>query len=91
MLHQVLRMEVPDLRSPSRDAQLRWRVQVIRLRKTGIGCDEIAAQTGLSRTGVFGVSGTEYTRARRQRCVGWDDSLEVLKMLSAAVQARRAA
>jgi len=32
-----------------------------------------------------------YGQSITDGCVGWDDSLEILKMLSAAVQARRAA
>jgi len=43
------------MRSLSRDARHERRVQVIRLRKAGRTYDEIAAQTGLSRTGVFDV------------------------------------
>lgn len=43
------------MRSLSRDARHERRVQVIRLRKTGQTYDEIAAQTGLSRTGVFNI------------------------------------
>ena len=48
-------MEATDMRSLSRDARHERRVQVIRLRKAGRTYDEIAAQTGLSRTGVFDV------------------------------------
>ena len=43
------------MRSLSRDARHERRVQVIRLRKAGGTYDEIAAQTGLSRTGVFDI------------------------------------
>jgi transposase len=48
-------MEATDMRSLSRDARHERRVQVIRLRKAGRTYDEIAAQTGLSRTGVFNI------------------------------------
>lgn len=48
-------MEATDMRSLSREARHERRVQVIRLRKTGFTYDEIAAQTGLSRTGVFDI------------------------------------
>jgi transposase len=43
------------MRSLSREARHERRVQVIRLRKAGRTYDEIAAQTGLSRTGVFNI------------------------------------
>ncbi len=43
------------MRSLSRDARHERRVQVIRLRKAGRIYDEFAAQTGLSRTGVFDI------------------------------------
>lgn len=43
------------MRSLSREARHERRVQVIRLRRTGLTYDEIAAQTGLSRTGVFNI------------------------------------
>lgn len=43
------------MRSLSRDARHERRVQVIRLRKTGLTYDAIAAQTGLSCTGVFDI------------------------------------
>ena len=43
------------MRKLSRDAQHERRVQVIRLRKTDRTYDEIAAQTGLSRTSVFDI------------------------------------
>lgn len=43
------------MRSLSRQARHERRVQVIRLRKAGRTYDEIAAQTGLSRTGVFDI------------------------------------
>ena len=48
-------MEATDMRSLSRDARHERRVQVIRLRKAGQTYDEIAQQTGLSRTGVFDI------------------------------------
>jgi transposase len=48
-------METTDMRSLSRDARHERRVQVIRLRKAGQIYDEIVAQTGLSRTGVFDI------------------------------------
>ena len=48
-------METTDMRSLSREARHERRVQVIRLRKAGRTYDEIAAQTGLSRTGVFNI------------------------------------
>jgi transposase len=48
-------METTDMRSLSRDARHERRVQVIRLRKTGLTYDAIAAQTGLSCTGVFDI------------------------------------
>lgn len=43
------------MRSLPRDARHERRVQVIRLRKAGMTYDPIAAQTGLSRTGVFDI------------------------------------
>ena len=43
------------MRKLSRDARHERRVQVIRLRKAGQTYEEIAAQTGLSRTGVFDI------------------------------------
>lgn len=43
------------MRSLSREARHERRAQVIRLRKTGLTYDAIAAQTGLSRTGVFDI------------------------------------
>lgn len=43
------------MRSLSRDARHERRVQVIRLRNTGQTFEQIAAQTGLSRTGVFNI------------------------------------
>lgn len=43
------------MRSLSREARHERRVQVVRLRKAGRTYDEIAAQTGLSRTGVFDI------------------------------------
>ena len=48
-------MEATDMRSLSREARHERRVQVIRLRKAGRTYDEIAAQTGLSRTGVYDI------------------------------------
>ena len=48
-------MEATDMRSLSREARHERRVQVIRLRKAGRTYDEIAVQTGLSRTGVFDI------------------------------------
>jgi transposase len=48
-------MEATDMRKLSRDARHERRVQVIRLRKAGQTYDQIAVQTGLSRTGVFDI------------------------------------
>ncbi|WP_284415882.1 IS630 family transposase, partial [Acidovorax sp. SUPP3334] len=48
-------MQATDMRSLSREARHERRVQVIRLRKAGYKYDEIAALTGLSRTGVFDI------------------------------------
>ena len=48
-------MNTTDMRSLSRDARHERRVQVIRLRAAGHTYDAIAAQTGLSRTGVFDI------------------------------------
>ncbi len=48
-------MEATDMKSPSRCARHERRVLVVGLRKAGQTCDEIAAQTGLSRTGVFDI------------------------------------
>ena len=48
-------MQATDMRKLSRDARHERRVQVIRLRKTGQTYEQIAAQTGLSRTGVFNI------------------------------------
>lgn len=48
-------METTDMRKLSRDARHERRVQVIRLRKAGGTYEQIAAQTGLSRTGVFDI------------------------------------
>jgi transposase len=48
-------MESTDMRSLSRQARHERRVQVIRLRKAGKTYEEIAQQTGLSRTGVFNI------------------------------------
>ena len=55
MRHHVQVMEATDMRSLSREARHERRVQVIRLRKAGRTYEEIAAQTGLSRTGVFDI------------------------------------
>jgi transposase len=49
------KMEPTDMRSLSRDARHDRRVQVIRLRAANYSYDEIAVQTGLSRTGVFNI------------------------------------
>jgi transposase len=43
------------MRSLSNDARYKRRVEVIHLREAGLTYEEIAAQTGLSRTGVFGI------------------------------------
>ncbi len=43
------------MRSLSREARHERRVQVIRLRAAGYSYDDIAAQTGMSRTGVFDI------------------------------------
>jgi transposase len=48
-------METTDMRSLSPEARHERRVQVTRLRKAGHTYDAIAAQTGLSRTGVFNI------------------------------------
>lgn len=48
-------METADMRTLSRDARHERRVQVIRLRAAGHTYEAIAAQTGLSRTGVFDI------------------------------------
>ncbi|CBJ50654.1 putative transposase [Ralstonia solanacearum PSI07] len=48
-------MEATDMRSLSRPAREERRVQVIRLRKAGHTYDEIAQQTGLTKTGVFNI------------------------------------
>src|SRR5487761_1910867 len=48
-------MEATDMRSLSGDARHERRVQGIRLRKAGCTYAGIAAQTGLSRTGVFDI------------------------------------
>jgi len=55
MHHHVRVMQATDMRSLSREARHERRVQVIRLRKGGHTYDEIAALTGLSRTGVFDI------------------------------------
>ena len=49
------KMDATDMRSLSREARHERRVQVIRLRRAGRTYDEIAEQTGLSRTGVFNI------------------------------------
>ena len=51
----MLFMDATDMRSLPREARHERRVQVIRLRNAGHTYDEIAAQTGLSRTGVFDI------------------------------------
>ena len=51
----VQSMEPIDMRSLSREARHERRVQVIRLRAAGNSYDDIATQTGLSRTGVFNI------------------------------------
>jgi uncharacterized protein YerC len=48
-------MQTIDMRKLSREARHKRRVQVIRLRKAGRTYDEIAAFTGLSRTGTFDI------------------------------------
>jgi transposase len=48
-------MQASDMRKLSRDARHERRVQVIRLREAGRTYEEIAALTGLSRTGVFDI------------------------------------
>jgi len=48
-------MKATDMRSLSRQARHERRVQVIRLRKAGHTYEQIAAFTGLSRTGVFDI------------------------------------
>jgi transposase len=48
-------MQATDMRSLSRDARHERRVQVIRLRERGHSYEDIAQQTGLSRTGVFDI------------------------------------
>ena len=48
-------MQATDMRSLSRQARHERRVQVIRLRTAGNTYDEVAALTGLSRTGVFNI------------------------------------
>lgn len=51
----MLEMKTTDMRSLSREARHERRVQVIRLRTAGYTYEAIAVQTGLSRTGVFGI------------------------------------
>jgi len=48
-------MKATDMRKLSRQARHERRVQVIRLRKAGHTYEQIAAFTGLSRTGVFDI------------------------------------
>jgi hypothetical protein len=48
-------MQTIDMRKLTREARHKRRVQVIRLRKAGRTYDKIAALTGLSRTGSFGI------------------------------------
>ena len=48
-------MQATDMSSLTPQARHERRVQVIRLRKSGYTYDEIAEQTGLSRTGVFNI------------------------------------
>jgi transposase len=48
-------MQTTDMRSLPREARHERRVQVIRLRKASLTYEQIAAQTGLSRTGVFNI------------------------------------
>ena len=55
MRHHVVMMEATDMRSLSREARHERRVQVIRLRRAGHTYEQIASQTGLSRTGVFNI------------------------------------
>ena len=55
MRHHIQMMETTDMRSLSREARHERRVQVIRLRKAGQTYEQIAEQTGLSRTGVFNI------------------------------------
>jgi transposase len=65
--HQLL-MEATDMRTLSRQARHERRVQVIRLRKAGHTYDEIAAHSGLSRTGVFDIcKGHEAAAAKALR------------------------
>ena len=51
----MLNIETTDMRSLSHEERHERRVQVIRLRKAGHSYETIAAQTGLSRTGVFNI------------------------------------
>ena len=48
-------MEATDMRKLSHDARHERRVQVIRLRKYGQTYEQIAQQSGLSKTGVFDI------------------------------------
>jgi transposase len=55
MRHYVWMTEATDMSLLSREARHERRVQVIRLRKAGLTYEEIAAQNGLSRTGVLDI------------------------------------
>jgi transposase len=55
MRHHVMVMQATDMRSLTREARHERRVQVIRLRKASLTYEQIAQQTGLSRTGVFDI------------------------------------
>jgi hypothetical protein len=55
MRHHAEMMEATDMRSLSREARYERRLHVIRLRKAGRTYDEMAAQTGLSRSGVLNI------------------------------------
>ena len=46
-------MQAFNMRKLPREARHERREQVFRLRKSGRTCDDIAAQTGLSRAGAF--------------------------------------
>lgn len=48
-------MVYTDMRSLTRDARHDRRVRVVQLRQSGQSYDQIAAQTGLTRTGVFDI------------------------------------
>ena len=67
-------MEATDMRSLSRQARHERRVQVVRLRKAGLGYGLIAQQTGLSRTGVLNICARHQAggaAALRDRIGGW--------------------